>query len=194
MKKLQLCVLTVALIFGLTSMAAAKSAKNTFKKADKPGVVAVEVIQLEATVKAVDPEKRTVTLDGKTGKTITVNAKNARNFDQIMVGDRVKVDYAEELAIFVKKAGGPPDVQGMQTVSLAPKGKKPGGIIADTVEIQANVEGIDYKKRTITLKGPEGNVRTFTVGKNVKNFKEINKGDQVVLRITEAIALEVSKP
>ncbi|MGO9689996.1 MAG: hypothetical protein ACLP2X_15830 [Syntrophobacteraceae bacterium] len=48
-------------------------------------------------------------------------------------------------------------------------------------------------KRTVTLKGPEGKIRTYKVGKEVKKFKQVKKGDQVVLRVTEALALEVEK-
>ena len=48
-------------------------------------------------------------------------------------------------------------------------------------------------KRTVTLKGPEGKIQTYKVGEEVKNFKQVKKGDQVVLRVTEALALEVEK-
>jgi Cu/Ag efflux protein CusF len=193
MRKIRVSLLIVAMVLAFTSLAVAKkSASNP--KDEKPGAVAVDVVKLTATVKALDAQKKTVTLEGKGGKTLTVNAKNARNFDQIKVGDQVKVQYVEELAIFVRRADAPADAQVAQTVVLEPKGKKPGGIVAETTEIQANVEDINYKKRTVTLKGPAGGVKTLKVGKQVKNFKEVKKGDQVVLRFTEALALEVTKP
>ena len=69
-------------------------------------------------------------------------------------GDKVNVEYVEELTVFVKKAGMPAGAEEVKTVALAPKGKMPGGVVANTIEIQANVEGIDYRKRTVTLKGP----------------------------------------
>jgi Cu/Ag efflux protein CusF len=193
MRKLQVSLLVAIMVLALTSLAAAKQAAST-PKDKKPGAVAVEVLKLTATVKAVDAQKKTVTLEGKGGKTFTLNAKNARNLEQVKVGDKVKAEYVEELAIFVRKADAPPEVKGEQTVALAPKGKMPGGVMAETTEIQANVEGIDRKKRTITLKGPAGAVQSFKVGKQVKNFKEVKKGDQVVLRVTEALALTVEKP
>jgi hypothetical protein len=46
----------------------------------------------------------------------------------------------------------------------------------------------------IDLKGPGGNVRTFAVDPAVKNLSQIKKGDQVVLRFTERVALSVVKP
>ena len=44
------------------------------------------------------------------------------------------------------------------------------------------------------MKGPAGNIRTLKVDKAVKNFDQIKKGDQIVLRFTEAFALSVAKP
>jgi hypothetical protein len=44
------------------------------------------------------------------------------------------------------------------------------------------------------LKGPAGNVRTYQVGSEVKRLNEIKKGDQVVLRVTQAVALSVGNP
>jgi hypothetical protein len=62
------------------------------------------------------------------------------------------------------------------------------------VELTGNVESVDAQKHTIELKGPAGNVRTFKVDPSVKNLSQVKKGDQVVLRFTEAVALSVVKP
>ena len=168
--------------------------KDTAAKGAKPGGVIVEVVKWTGTVKAVDPQKKTVSIEGPGGKTATVNAKNARNLDQVKVGDKVKIEFIEEMALFVRKSDAPPSATEAQAIALAPKGQKPSGLVAETIELTGNVESIDSKKRTIALKGPAGNVRTFHVDKAVKNFSQIKKGDQVVLRFTEALALSVVKP
>jgi hypothetical protein len=62
------------------------------------------------------------------------------------------------------------------------------------VEITANVAAIDSQTRAIALKGPLGNIRTFKVSDAVERFNEIKVGDQVVIRVTEAIALVVLRP
>ncbi len=186
MKTFRVAMLTALVVAGLTACATSQDAK--------PGVMVVEVVEWSGTVTAVDYTRGTVTLSEVSGKTVTLNAKHARNLNQVKVGDKVKAEYVEELAIFVRKADSPPSAEEAQLVELAPKGQKPAGLIADTVQITANVEAIDYQKRTITLKGPAGNVRTFKVDQSVKNFDHIKKGDQVVLRYTEAFALAVVKP
>jgi hypothetical protein len=69
----------------------------------------------------------------------------------------------------------------------------PGGVVVNVVAFEATVEGIDYQKRTITLKGPEGNTKTFTVGKAVRNFDQIKKGDKVKTEFLEEVAVFVRK-
>ena len=188
MKELRSMLMGLTLIAGLTSFAIAQE-----KDSGKPGKVIVEVVKLTGTVKAVDPQNKTVTVEGSGGRTVTVNAENARNLDQVKVGDKVNLRYTEELALFVRKSDAQPSAAQTDMVALAPKGEKPAGLMARTVELTGSVESIDAKKRTVSVKGPAGNVRTFHVDKAVKNFNQIKKGDQVVLRVTQAVALSVVK-
>ena len=88
----------------------------------------------------------------------------------------------------------PPRAAEAKVVELAPKGQKPGGVAVNTVESTASVEAIDYQTRAIALKGRLGNTRIFTVSDAVERLNEIKAGDQVVNRVTEAIALAVVKP
>jgi hypothetical protein len=193
MKKFWVILLAVTVLTGLTSAAVAQQ-KDSAAKGGKPGAVIVDVVKLTGTVKGVDLDKKTVSVEGSGGRTVVVNAKNARNLDQVKVGDKVNLEFVEELALFVRKADAPPSATEAQMVALAPKGQKPAGLMAETIELTGNVESIDSQKRTIAVKGPAGNVRNFKVDKAVKNFSQIKKGDQVVLRITEAVALSVVKP
>lgn len=193
MKKIEAFLMLAVMVLVLAHCAGTEQSVST-SQAERPGAIAVEVVQAMGKVKAVDPLKRTVTVQGEDGRTVTVNAKNARNFDQIKVGDIVRAEYVEEIAVFVRKADAPPEARGSQVVALAPKGKMPGGVIAETTEIEANVEDIDYIARTVTLRGPAGGIRTIKVGPQVKNLEAVKKGDHVVLRITEAVALEVTRP
>jgi len=192
MQKLQVLLLGGMLAAAINSVAVAQEQDSAAKDA-KPGKVSVNVVKLTGTVKAVDLQNKTVTVEGSGGKTVTVNAPNARNLDQVHVGDKVNLQYTEELALFVRKSDAQPSATQTETVTLAPKGQKPAGVVARTVELTGTVESIDPKKRTVSVKGPAGNVRTFHVDKAVKNFNQIKVGDQVVLRITEAVALSVVK-
>jgi len=161
----------------------------------KPGVVVAETSTVRATVEAVDPATREVTLKGPKGKIVTIKAgPEVRNFDQIKVGDVLTARYLESVALVVRKPGDPPSATETRTVEVAPKGQKPAGMIVETKEVTATVEAIDYAKRTVTLKGPEGNTRTIKVDPAVKRLNEVKKGDQIVARYTEGLALSVKTP
>ena len=84
-----------------------------------------------------------MTVEGTGGRTIVLNAKNARNLDQVKVGDKVRVEFTEELALFVRKSDAAPSATETQRVELAPKGQKPSGLVAETVELTGSVESVD---------------------------------------------------
>jgi hypothetical protein len=197
MKKL-LCVGVAVALLVVTAQfafAAAQHEKTGKKQGGEPGAVAIAAVTATATVDAIDAAKRKVTLKWPDGKTKTIKVgKEVVNFDQIAIGDRVKTTFVEELAVFVKKSDAPPSAEETETVALAPKGAKPGVVVADTQVVTAKIEAIDYKNRTVTLRGPEGQSKTLKVGNNVKNFKAVKKGDEVVVRFTEALAIIVEKP
>ncbi len=161
----------------------------------KPGAVRVETMEFKAKVDAVDQEKRLVTLTGPRGKTVTVKAgPEVRNLAQVKPGDVLTVRYLESVALFVRKSSEPPAATEAQAVEVAPKGEKPAGLIVNTVEVTGTVEAVDLANRTVTLKGPEGKSRTIKVDPSVKRLADVKKGDQVVARHTEALALSVDKP
>ena len=74
-----------------------------------------------------------------------------------------------------------------------PSAQKPGVVVGDVVVVTATVEAVDKDKRTVTLKGPAGNVRTIKVDPRVKNLRQVKVGDELVIRHTEAVAIAVSK-
>jgi translation elongation factor P/translation initiation factor 5A len=161
----------------------------------KPGGMVLETVTATATVEAVDAAKRTVTLKFADGKTQTYKlGPEVKNFDQIKAGDRVKSTMVESVAVFVRKSDEPPGVAEGRTVQVAPKGAKPGALITDTVEVTAKVEAIDYQKRTVTLRQPNGAQKTFAVDKSVEKFNTVKTGDEVVLRVTDALLINVESP
>lgn len=162
---------------------------------DRPGKALVEKVSINATVKAVDKKKRTVTLKFENGKTAKVETgPEVRNFSQIKVGDNVTVDLLESVELFVEETPEAPTADKTIEVARAPKGSKPGIAAVETIELKATVESIDYKTREVVLKGPEGKLQKVTVGPEAKRFNEVKKGDTVVARLTKAASIIVSSP
>jgi hypothetical protein len=185
----------VALILAIAGYAQQPPA--TVNAKTKPGAkAAIEVGAITATEKvtAVDSAKRTVTLTNDAGESNTYElGKDVRNFDQIKVGDQVKATLLESVAVAVHKSGAAPDAGARGVVAVAPKGAMPGVVVAKTREITAKIVSIDPTARTVTVEGPMGGKPTIEVGPNV-NLGELQQGDNVTLRVTNALAIRVEKP
>jgi hypothetical protein len=150
---------------------------------------------IKATVEDVDQATRTVTLKGENGKTVSVKCGDeVRNFDQIKAGDQVTVKFYQSVALALRKSDEPPSAEEQRAVLRAEPGEKPGGAVIKTMQVSATIESIDKATRQVTLKGPEGKTKTVKVGDEVKNFDNLKEGDQVMATVTEALAIDVSKP
>ena len=63
----------------------------------------MEAVEVSATVQAIDRTKRTVTLKGPDGKSVTTKVDaSVKAFDTLKVGDSVHVRYTEAVAISVE--------------------------------------------------------------------------------------------
>jgi len=172
-------------------------AKAAKKAAGEPGAILVETVKATAKVKAVDAAKRTVTLEMDGVSRTIVCGPEVRNFDQVKVGDLLKVTFVESLAVYLEKAGAPAGGDEVKTVTLAPKGAKPGMVATDTIVLKAKIDAVNTKKNTVTITTPEGKTKTMAVAKNAKNtklLKALKKGDDIVVRYTEALAIVLEAP
>ena len=158
-----------------------------------PGTATIKgITRVTATVEAIDPATRTVLLKGRNGKIVEVAVGDeARNFDQIKIGDVVTAVYHEALTLNLKKKGdGITSVAESPSMERAPAGGKPGGTLGREVKIVANVVATNPKSKTVTLKGPKGNTLDLVV-QDPAQFANIKKGDQVEAVYTEALAISV---
>ncbi len=73
------------------------------------------------------------------------------------------------------------------------KTDRPGGSRVETTSVKATVEAIDYKTRTVTLKGEKGGLVQLIVGEEARNFNQVKKGDIVTFTYMEGIAVNVQK-
>jgi hypothetical protein len=196
--KLTAAISALQLALGLVPLAAqAQSAPNTQAGVvTAPGKVAgTATTELTAKVIAIDPAQRTVTLQGASGKTRTIEVGDqVRNFDQIKVGDTVHAKYTQALALELKKGAtsmGTPTEEGAITPPPAP-GAKPGGTIARKVTATTEVVAVDPAKQMVTLRGPAGNEVDVAV-QDPNQLKNISKGDHVQVTYVEALAIAVAE-
>ena len=188
--RMNIVLITVSMVVAL----ALGAATSVYAKAAK-SVVMGDAVVITAEVLAIDKDDRMLTLLGPKENVVdVVVGEEARNFDQIKVGDELKITYYESVAIYVGKPGTQPEEDAGMVVARSAKGEKPGGYAVGAVDVSATVVGIDKKKRTLTLELPEGNVVTTEVDKSVKAFDSLKVGDSIHARLTKAIAISVETP
>jgi hypothetical protein len=147
------------------------------KDAEKPGPIVIELIVSTATVDAIDYGKRTVTVKVPDGTAQTIKAEpEVKNVDQGKVSNLVNRTFIESIAVFIR-------------APYAPTKANPGDGTTNTLLLTGKVETIDRTHRTVTLKSPEGNIKTLSVGRNVTNFILMKEGDPVVVRSREPLAI-----
>jgi hypothetical protein len=159
------------------------------------GVELGDGVVLTAEVVAIDRVDRTLMLADPDGNVIAIEVSHAaRNFDQIEIGDQLKVEYYESIALYIGPKGQKPDATAGLVVARSTKGEKPAGVAVEAVDVTAIIKAIDKKKRTVTLEMPDGKKVTTRVDKSVEAFDTLKVGDSIHARYTEAIAISVEKP
>jgi len=159
-----------------------------------PGGTFVQTRELVATVTAVDKGARKVTLLSADGIRETVRVRpEVANFNQVQIGDRLKIVATEELVVNMVEPGDSANTGSAGLVALAPKGAKPGGVLAETTWLTATVTGVDARSHTATLKFEDGSTRTLRVRGDV-DLNESRIGRKVVFSATEMVAISVEKP
>ncbi len=75
------------------------------------------------------------------------------------------------------------------------KSAEGSGIVRGRVAVlTARVVAVELKKRIVTLKDEEGNIRDIKVGKEAVNLPQVKVGDVVTIKFYESIAVEMLKP
>ena len=157
------------------------------------GGVAARVIKGSATVSAIDPATRKITLTTDEGSRATFTApKEMHNFDQLRVGDKVNATFNEQLVVMVGQ-GLEPGATHAAAVGRAPKGAKPGAIAAETFQAVGTVKSIDAAKRMATLQFAGGDTATVPIRKDV-DLTKYKAGDNVVIRVTQQLTVLVERP
>jgi hypothetical protein len=186
--------LTLALAAAFGPAAFAQQAKPPVAAvvaASAPGMGGVAgAVKVTATVVALDPATRTATLKGAKGKIVDVVVPpEAKNFDQIRVGDLVTVEYTRALTLELKGPGSIRSSSSQAASAPAPAGAVAGGAAARQVVVMANVTAVNAKESYVTLRGPKGN--SVDVSVDPSQLKLVKVGDQVEAVYTEAMAVTV---
>ncbi|HZO04242.1 MAG TPA: hypothetical protein VFB93_23910 [Burkholderiales bacterium] len=66
-------------------------------------------------------------------------------------------------------------------------------VVTDQVEAVVTVTKVDPKARTVTVRGPRGNLHTLTVPKESQNLDQVKPGDRFKITYAEAAVVALTK-
>ncbi len=184
------CVYLTTLLFATTVAIATE--EDTML--ERPSFSASQSMTVSAVVEAIDHESRVVTVRTTDGEAITFTAsEEARNLDQVDVGDLLLAEYVKTVTIDVMaNEGMQPNAANASAMARSEKGAMPGMAAMDATVVTATVEEINLEMNTFKLKGPDGTVNEF-VARNPENLKRSKVGDLVVITATTTVAITVEE-
>jgi len=182
----------LAASLGLLAVSACKSGDAPPDHAEMSQEVTVS-----AKVTAVDPALRLVTLQDDMGESMTVLCGPAViKFDQIDVGDSLKVRYHETLAAARLAPGESMEgtTEGMAAGAAEP-GAKPAAGLGHAIITTVRIESVDKEHSIVTFTPPEGGLRSVrAVRPEGQAFvRGLKVGDLVRITYAEALAVSVEE-
>lgn len=181
-------------LVALLSVSTVALAQDDAAPMERPAMSASQSMTVSAVVEAIDHETRIVTVRKADGEELTFTASDeARNLDQVSVGDVLIAEYVESIDIQVfANDGMEPEAAAAAAMARTKEGDMPGFAAMEQVVITATVEDINIEANTFKLKGPDGVVEEYTA-RNPDNLKRAMVGDLVVITRTDAVAIVVEK-
>ena len=149
-----------------------------------------ESVSATATIQAIDKANRLVTLRDEKGQEDTMQVGPAmKRFDELKVGDKVRVTYYESLVLQVRKPGdaAKPGADAKLTKST---GAAPGATLSVEQSTTVEVLAIDQKLPSITVKTADGRTVTRKVEER-KNLEGVKVGDKIDITYTQAAVVNV---
>ena len=161
---------------------------------ERPSMSTSRSMTVSAVVEAIDHETRVVTVRKADGEEITFTAsEEARNLDQVTVGDVLLAVYVETLSIEVLANDGmEPEAVAGAAMARTKEGEMPGLAAMEQAVITAVVEEINLENNTFKLREPDGSVNEY-VARVPENLRRAKVGDLVVITVTNAVAIVVEE-
>jgi hypothetical protein len=171
--------------FSWAQQAAAPAATNT-------PAVTNKLSTITATVQAVYPDKRSVTLVGPEGQSRAIFVGPDVRLDRIHPGDKVRVSYLQGLAAQIAKGG--KTVRDPAAADFSYKNPNaPGGGAGSSVTVSVKILGVNPGTNTVAFEDSDGVQHVIAVkSANMREFiKTLKAGDHVDVTYTESVAISV---
>jgi hypothetical protein len=161
------------------------------------GINTATLVEVTATVTAIDLENRLVTITGPEGNSHVMQVtEQVKNLPQARVGDHVNIKYYSSAYVDIVKTDGKTDMgtEAAAAKITAPAGQKPAGAIGVEVKRKAEVVFVDPYQKFISFRSPDRGLRKISLkdSPDLQHYlQELKKGDIVEVTYTEAMAISL---
>jgi hypothetical protein len=147
-----------------------------------------------ATVQAVYPDKRSLTLVGADGRQQSIFVGPDVKLEKIHAGDKVTVSYYQGVAAQIVKGSQKVSDPAASTFAYKATNGKPGGGLGASVTVTVKILGVDPGTNTVAFEQQDGSQHVIAVkSDNMKAFiKTLKAGDHVDVTYTESVAINVT--
>ena len=165
----------------------------TLSYAQTAPVSKVNIVTATATIQAIDSTARTVTLrDDKGQEDMFQLGPEIKRFDELKVGDKVKMTYYESLVFQVRKPGDPAPPTDPTGVVTPGTGKLPGATAAAQQKASVTVKAVDPKVPSITVTTADGRTVSRKVN-DAKYLAGVKAGDKIDITYTVALLASIER-
>ena len=171
------------------------AATVSFAWAQQPGGAYTSALtRTRATVTAINPERREVTIQGDHGPVTIQVSPDVKNFNNLKVGDRVNISYYQGIAAQIVKGGkkvSDPAVSSFATGT--PPGMRPSGVVGASATVTAKIQDVNLPTNTVAFTNPDGTTHIIQVKTpEMQSFiRDLKRGDIVQVTFTDSVAVEV---
>lgn len=146
------------------------------------------------TVVSVDTAARTIVMRAPDGRTVTYKAgPEIANLAAFKVGDPVKSTVIEEVGVSIAAPNAPLSTTENPVVARQRDNPTLTAMPVTTVKFTAKILSFDYVLRAVALQMSDGTTRIIRVRQAI-NLGDFNVGDNVTVRMSEAMAIKLEKP
>jgi Cu/Ag efflux protein CusF len=165
----------------------------TVAQAQTQPVTKTNTVTTSATIQAIDSTTRMVTLRDEKGQEDTFElGPEVKRFNELKVGDKVKMTYYESLVFLVRKPGDKAPSTAPTGAITPGRGSLPGATAAAQQKASVTVKAIDPKVPSITVTTDDGRTVTRKINE-AKYLEGLKPGDKIDITYTVAVVANIER-
>jgi len=163
--------------------------------AQQPGGAYTSTLtRTRATVTAIDPATREVTIQGDHGPVTIQVGPDVKNFNNLKVGDRVNISYYQGTAAQLVKGGKTVKDPAVSTFAQGNSpGLRPSGLVGASATVTVKIQDVNLPTNTVAFTRSDGTTHIVQVkSPEMQQFiRGLKRGDTVQVTFTDSLAVEV---